>query len=63
MIDQLMILAESGGIASEGITPPVVGIGVFLILMTLLGFTWLTGGKHQRSKDRKKREKTTGSDD
>ena len=55
MIDQLMILAESGAQASEGIAPPVVGIGIFLILMTLLGLTWLTGGAHHRSLDRKRK--------
>ncbi|WP_114855659.1 hypothetical protein [Brachybacterium sp. YJGR34] len=53
MIDQLMILAESGAEASEGLSAPVVGIGAFIILMTLLGLTWLTGGAHQRSKDKK----------
>jgi hypothetical protein len=61
MIDQLMILAESGAPASEGISAPAVGIGIFVILMLLLGFTWLTGGAHHRSLDRK-REKRTDSD-
>ena len=51
MIDQLMILAESGAATSEGVSAPVVGIGTFIILMTLLGLTWLTGGAKQRIKD------------
>ena len=62
MIDQLMILAESGAHASEGISAPTVGIGIFIILMILLGLTWLTGGAHHRSLD-KKRRNTTDSDD
>ncbi|MDN5599116.1 MAG: hypothetical protein ACTHV2_13965 [Brachybacterium sp.] len=55
MIDQLMILAESGASASEGLSAPTVGIGIFIILMILLGFTWLTGGAHHRSLDRKRK--------
>ncbi|GAA1487395.1 hypothetical protein [Brachybacterium sacelli] len=51
MIDQLMILAESGEHATGGVTPPMVGIGVFIILMILLGITYLTGGTHQRKRD------------
>ncbi|MDN5820312.1 MAG: hypothetical protein L0H74_07980 [Brachybacterium sp.] len=61
MIDQLMILAESGAPASEGLSAPAVGIGIFVILMILLGFTWLTGGAHHRSLD-KKRKHTPDSD-
>ena len=60
MIDQLMILAESGAGASEGIPAPFVGIGAFAILMILLGLTWLTGGAHQRSLE-KKHDSTTDS--
>ena len=59
MIDQLMILAESDTLASGGLSAPAVGIGFFIILMSLLGFTWLTGGAHQRSVKKKNR---TGSD-
>ncbi len=51
MIDQLMILAESGAGASEGVPAPFVGIGAFIILMILLGLTWLTGGAHHPSLD------------
>ncbi|AXK45308.1 hypothetical protein [Brachybacterium saurashtrense] len=54
MIDQLMILAESGAEASEGLSAPAVGIGIFAILMVLLGITWLTGGAHHRSLDAKR---------
>ncbi|GAA1486442.1 hypothetical protein [Brachybacterium fresconis] len=50
MIDQLMILAETGENATGGVTPPMVGIGVFIILMILLGLTYLTGGTHQRKR-------------
>lgn len=53
MIDQLMILAESGAGASEGIPAPFVGIGAFVTLMILLGLTRLTGGTHHRSLDTK----------
>ncbi len=60
MTDQLMILAESGTLASEGLSAPAVGIGMFIILMALLGLTWLVGGAHHRSLDKKN---TTGSDD
>ena len=52
MIDQLMILAESGASASEGLPAPAVGIGIFITFMVLLGFTWLTGGAHHRSLDK-----------
>jgi len=47
MFDQLMILAESGSAAAEGIPAPFVGIGVFIMLMALLGITYLTSGKNQ----------------
>ena len=53
MTEQLVILAESGALASEGIPAPAIGIGMFLILMSLLVLTWLTGGKHHRSLDKK----------
>ncbi|HJC68570.1 hypothetical protein [Brachybacterium sp. EE-P12] len=53
MIDQLMILAESGAGASEGIPAPFIGLGAFAILLILLGLTWLTGGAHHRSLDAK----------
>ena len=53
MIDQLMILAESGASASEGLPAPAAGIGIFITFMVLLGFTWLTGGAHHRSLDKK----------
>ena len=61
MIDQLMILAESGAHASEGLSAPTVGIGVFIILLVLLGLTWLTGGAHHRSLD--KRTKSSSDSD
>ena len=61
MIDQLMILAESGAGASEGIPAPFIGIGAFAILMTMLAITWRTGGAHHRSLD-KKHDADTDSD-
>ncbi|NMA76781.1 MAG: hypothetical protein GX960_05905 [Actinomycetales bacterium] len=61
MTDQLVILAESGTLASGGVPAPAIGIGMFLLLMSLLGLTWLTGGAHHRSLDKKKN--STGSDD
>lgn len=57
MFDQLLILAESGSAAAEGIPAPLVGVGVFLILMSLLGLTYLTSGKHQAK--RGKSDQTT----
>ena len=60
MTDQLVILAESGTLASGGVPAPAIGIGMFLLLMSLLGLTWLTGGAHHRSLDKKN---STGSDD
>ncbi|MGO1481504.1 MAG: hypothetical protein ACTHWF_10310 [Brachybacterium sp.] len=60
MTDQLVILAESGALASEGIPAPAIGIGMFIILMSLLGLVWLTGGAHHRSLDKKN---LSGSDD
>ncbi|MFC7374730.1 hypothetical protein ACFQS2_13695 [Brachybacterium sp. GCM10030267] len=50
MIDQLMILAESGEHATGGVPAPMVGIGVFVIMMILLGVTYLTGGANQRKR-------------
>ena len=44
MIDQLMILAESGSAASEGIPAPAVGIGAFVLFLALLGIPYLAGG-------------------
>lgn len=52
MFDQLMILAESGSAAAEGIPAPFVGIGVFIFLMSLLGITYLTSGSNQPRRDR-----------
>lgn len=54
MLDQLVILAESGSHASEGISPFLVGGGFFVILMSLLGITYLFGGLHQHGKDERK---------
>lgn len=59
MIDQLMILAESGTLASGGPSAPAVGIGFFVGLLALLGLVWLTGGAHHRSLDKKKNSSTT----
>ncbi|HIY23591.1 MAG TPA: hypothetical protein H9837_04680 [Candidatus Brachybacterium merdigallinarum] len=45
MVDQLLLLAESG---SGGVPAAGVGIGAFVFLMALLGVTWLTSGANQR---------------
>lgn len=53
MIDQLMILAEGGAQAAEGIPAPLIGVGVFVILLSLLGVTFLTSGGNQPKKPTK----------
>ena len=60
MIDQLMILAEAGEHASGGVTPPMVVIGVFVTMMILLGFTYLTGGTNQRRRKRDEHDERGG---
>lgn len=47
MLDQLQILAEGGAHASEGVSPFLVGGGMFLILLCLLGITYLFSGLNQ----------------
>ncbi|MFC0673780.1 hypothetical protein [Brachybacterium hainanense] len=49
MIDQLLILAENGSHASEALPPYIVGGGMFIILMCLLGITFLFSGLNQPS--------------
>lgn len=51
MIDQLLILAEAGHEASEGISPAFIGGGALLTLLVLLGLTFLTRGQHQGRED------------
>lgn len=48
MLDHLLILAESGSHASEGISPFLVGGGFFVLLMILLGITYLFSGLNQK---------------
>lgn len=56
MLDQLLILAESGAHHSEGIPPYLVGIGFFVVLMCLLGITYLFSGlNHSRHLDQSAR--------
>ncbi|EWS82539.1 hypothetical protein [Brachybacterium phenoliresistens] len=47
MIDQLLILAENGSHSTEGIPPYLVGGGFFIVLMCLLGITFLFSGLNQ----------------
>lgn len=49
MLDQLLILAEGGSHASEGISPFLVGGGAFVILLCLLGITYLFSGLNQKN--------------
>ena len=61
MIDQLVILAEGGSHAAEGGLPPaLVGGGFFIILMCLLGITYLFSGMNQPSA-RSRQGKDTGA--
>ncbi|MDO5646238.1 MAG: hypothetical protein Q4G21_11210 [Dermabacter sp.] len=43
---ELVLLAE--GAAAHGPHPAVFGVGAFVILMSLLGITFLFSGVHQR---------------
>ena len=51
MIDQLIILAEAGHEATEGVPPQYIGIGAFITMLVLLGIASLVGGSHQRDED------------
>ncbi len=55
--DQLMILAEGGehAAAHGGVSPALVALGTFIILLALLGITFLSSGLNQPSvRSRKK---------
>ncbi|MGP9693184.1 hypothetical protein ACT3TZ_00985 [Brachybacterium sp. AOP25-B2-12] len=54
MLDQLLILAEGGSHASEGVSPFLVGGGAFVILLCLLGITYLFSGLNQKPSQRSK---------
>lgn len=56
MTDQIWILAEGASQHAEGLPPYMVGIGTFIIAMSLLGITYLAGGQTQsgRKKTRTK---------
>ena len=63
MTDQLMILAESGA-GAEGIPAYLVGVGMLIILMGLLGITFLAGGGNRRESTGHPAEtRTTGHHD
>lgn len=61
MTDQLMILAEGADHASEGISPFLVGGGFLVILLCLLGITYLFSGLNQ-DHSRGRRDVVRGSD-
>ncbi|UYG16116.1 hypothetical protein BRM3_10845 [Brachybacterium huguangmaarense] len=48
MLDHLLILAEGGSHASEGVSPFLVGGGFFVFFMILLGITYLFSGLNQK---------------
>ncbi len=48
MLDHLLILAEGGSHASEGVSPFLVGGGFFVLFMILLGITFLFSGLNQK---------------
>ncbi|MCT1654777.1 hypothetical protein [Brachybacterium muris] len=50
MTDQLMILAEAGA-AAEGIPAYLVGLGMLIILLGLLGITYLAGGVQRSGRE------------
>lgn len=54
MIDQYMLLAEGAATASEGIPAYMVAVFAFVILMALLGITYLASGLNQQRPGAKK---------
>lgn len=65
MTDTLQILAEGAEHASEGISPFLVGGGMFVILLCLLGITYLFSGLNQASARKRSQElqrRAAGSD-
>ena len=52
MLDQLVILAESGSESAESIAPYLVGGGFMLGLLVLLWITYLFGGLHQHGRSK-----------
>lgn len=51
MTEQFLILAEGGAHAAGGVPPYLVGIGTFVILLSLYGITWLASGLNQPKKN------------
>lgn len=49
MLDHLLILAEGEAHAGGGVSPFMVGGGAFVILLCLLGITYLFSGLNQRT--------------
>lgn len=49
MLDQLLILAEGEAHAGGGVSPFLVGGGALVILLCLLGITYLFSGLNQRT--------------
>jgi hypothetical protein len=54
MLENLLILAEGGGHEEFAIPPYYVGGGMFLVLLALLGITYLFSGLNQPYHDKKK---------
>lgn len=46
-MNQILAAAASTAEASHGVNPAIIGLGAFVILMFLLGVTFLFSGLHQ----------------
>lgn len=55
MIDPYILLAEGAAHASEGLPPYLVAVFAFVILMALLGITYLASGLNQPKRAAKAR--------
>jgi hypothetical protein len=55
MLENLLILAEGGGHEEYAIPPYYVGGGMFLVLLALLGITYLFSGQNQSYHDKDQR--------
>ncbi|CAM3999190.1 hypothetical protein M3A96_03940 [Helcobacillus massiliensis] len=48
MLDQVLLAASEAEASHGGVHPAVIGIGAFIILMSLLGITYLFSGLRQQ---------------
>lgn len=60
MFTELVLLAE--GAASHGPSPAIIGIGAFIILMSLLGITYLFSGMHPKDAPQQRDSEANSAD-